>query len=95
MTDPTWRIFLLLDATNDTTITNWMCDPGKKVDGKLTIFKIGADSKLKEIEFKKSFCFKMRDFFSASHSFSSTFIAISGKDIAINSIELAQSWPGH
>jgi hypothetical protein len=95
MTDPTWRIFLLLDATSDTTITNWMCDPGKTVTGKLTIFKIGADSKLKEIEFRKSVCFKMRDFFSASHSFSSTFIGISGKDISINSIALEQSWPGY
>ena len=92
--DPTWRIFLLLDASNDKTITNWMCDPKKKVDGKITLYKIDQDSKLKEIEFKKSFCFKMRDFFNASVSFTSTFIGIAGKDIVINSAELAQNWPG-
>lgn len=92
--DPTWRIFLLLDASNDKTITNWMCDPKKKMDGKITLYKIDQDSKLKEIEFKKSFCFKMRDFFNASTSFSSTFIGIAGKDIVINSAELAQNWPG-
>lgn len=92
--DPTWRIFLLLDASNDKTITNWMCDPKKKIDGKITLYKIDQDSKLKEIEFKKSFCFKMRDFFNASASFTSTFIGIAGKDIVINSAELAQNWPG-
>lgn len=94
MTDPTWRIFLLLDATDDSTITNWMCDPAKKVTGNLTLYRQGENTKVKEIEFKNSFCFKMRDFFNASQSFTSTFIAISGKDISINSNELAQRWPG-
>jgi hypothetical protein len=92
--DPTWRIYLLLEASSDKTITNWMCDPKKKLDGKITLYKVDQDSKLKEIEFRKSFCFKMRDFFNASASFTSTFIGIAGKDIVINSAELAQSWPG-
>jgi hypothetical protein len=93
-TDPTWRIFLLLDATDDNTLTNWMCDPTKKVTGQLSLHRLGSGEKVKEIEFKNSFCFKMRDFFNASHSFSSTFIGISGKDISINSFELVQRWPG-
>jgi hypothetical protein len=92
--DPTWRIFLLIDATDDKTITNWMLDPRKKVDGKITLYKPEDDSKLKEIEFKQSFCFKLRDFFNASHSFSSSFVAIAGKDIKINNSQLEQSWPG-
>jgi hypothetical protein len=93
-TDPVWRIYLLLDVSNDKTITNWMCDPEKMANGKITLYKIGEDSKYKEIRFTSCFCFKMRDFFNAGQSFSSTFIGVAGKGLAINSIELEQSWPG-
>jgi hypothetical protein len=92
-TDPTWRIFLLIDASDDTTITNWMLDPRKKIDGKITLYKPDDDSKLKEIEFKQSFCFKLRDFFNTTYSFTSSFLGIAGKDIKINNTELEQNWP--
>lgn len=93
--DPQWSLYVVIDAVNDTTITNWMLDPKKLVDGKLTLYTIGEDSKLKTIEFKKSTCHFLADYFNLDHAFITSYIAITGKDIKINTAELQQSWPGY
>lgn len=94
VTSPTWRMYLLLDADSDSTITNWMFDPRKQIDGTLELRRQGEGSTVKKIEFKKTSCFRMRDHFNASESFSSTFIGISGQGLAIGSAELDQNWLG-
>jgi hypothetical protein len=95
VTDPTWRMYLLLDADNDSTLTNWMFDPTKHVNGTLELRRQGEGSTVKKIEFKNTYCFRMRDFFNASASFSSTFIGIAGQGLSIDSVELNQKWIGH
>ena len=93
--EPTWTLHVVLDSLKDSTITNWMLDPKKLVDGKLTLYSLGDNSKFKVIEFKKSTCSLLMDFFNLEHSYITSYIAISGKDIKINTAELKQSWPGH
>ncbi|MER3498855.1 MAG: hypothetical protein C4308_09600 [Chitinophagaceae bacterium] len=92
--DPAWRLYVVIDSLNDTTITNWMLDPKKLVDGKLSLYKIGDGSKVKDIEFKKSSCTFLNDHFNIEQPFITSYVAISGKDIKINTAELQQSWPG-
>lgn len=89
---PTWRMFLLLDADNDSTLTNWMFDPIKQVAGTLELRRQGEGSIVKKIRFSNTHCFRMRDYFNASESFSSTFIGISGQKISIDDVELDQNW---
>ena len=93
--DPSWRLYVVLDGLNDSTITNWMLDPKKLVDGKLTLYRIIDGSKLKEITFKKSTCTLLNDFFNVDNSFITSYISVTGKDLKINTAELLQSWPGH
>src|ERR1700730_14215715 len=91
---PQWLIVLRIDAVDDTTLTSWMIDPTKQLDGKLTIYKIDQDTKLKEIQFKKSYCYSMVDIFQSDVSYATSEIYIGGKDIQINTASLKQNWPG-
>jgi hypothetical protein len=91
--DPTWRLHLILDRISDNTISNLMLDPKKLVSGKLTLYKLDG-SKLKEIEFKKSTCTEMYDYYNINHSFISSRILIRGRDMKINSAEITQKWAG-
>ena len=92
--DPAWKIYVVIDSVSDNTVTNWMLDPKKLVDGKLGLYRIGDGSMLKEIEFKKSACTSLTDYFNIEHSFVTSYLVISGKDIKINTAELVQRWPG-
>ncbi len=91
---PAWAILIRLDAFDDTTLTGWMVDPSRQMDGKITIYKIDQDAKLKEIEFKKAYCTYMSDIFKADVSYATCEIHIHGKDIQINSASLEGNWPG-
>ena len=93
--DPFWQLFLVMDGLNDDTVTNWMLDPKKLVDGNLTLYKISDGSKFKDIEFKKSTCTLLTDHFNVDNAFITSFVTITGKDLKINEAELLQSWPGH
>lgn len=91
---PSWKIIVALDAVDDTTLTGWMIDPTKQIDGKITIYRIDQDAKLKEIEFKKSYCIYLRDEFKADISYATCEIHISGRDIQVNTASLEGNWPG-
>jgi hypothetical protein len=92
--DPAWKIFVVLDGINDTTITNWMMDPKKQVDGKFTLYNINDGSVFKEIHFKKGTCKGLTELFSLEKTFITSYLVITGKDIKINTAELVQNWPG-
>ena len=88
-----WSIFLRIDAVDDTTLTGWMIDNEKRFDGKLTIYKMGQDAKLKDIKFKNCFCFGLYDIFQPEVSYAVCEIQISGEEIEINNASLKQNWP--
>ena len=92
--DPSWKIFVVLDGVNDGSMINWMLDPKKLIDGKLTLYRINDGSKVKDIEFTKSTCKALTDYFNIDSSYVTSYMVIMGKDIKINSAELQQTWPG-
>jgi hypothetical protein len=90
---PSWNLSVKLDAQEDTSLASWMIDPEKQLDGKLTVYKIDSDSRMKEIRFGKSYCFQMAESFKSDISYTSCCLLISGKDIAVNAAELNGNWP--
>lgn len=77
-----WRISIILDAMNDPTISEWMIDPYKKMDGKIYIRCREGN---KEIEFKEAFCMQMTDEYNPGIDFASCECHIRGKELLINS----------
>ena len=86
---PSWILDVTIEAVNDTTITQWMIDPDKQVDGRLVIYKTEGEGKLKKIEFKNSNCFTMIDRFIPEFSETSCFIRIAGSEIKVGTAKLA------
>lgn len=93
--DPTWMLYLLLDGVKDSTLTNWMIDPSKLIDGSLILRKHIDGAEFKRIEFTQSSCSFLNDHFSLNNTFVTSYVKITGKNIKINNAELLQKWPGH
>src|SRR4051812_26848223 len=73
---PGWLLDLTIDAVNETTLTKWMFDPSKALDGKLTLFKTVQEGTMKKYEFKQAHCFGMIDRFLPALAESSCLIRI-------------------
>lgn len=78
-----WRLFLILDSMDDTTMTEWMVDPHLQKDGEIEIFKVDEDAKLKVISFKKAYCYSMKENFYSYTSFMKCFLIIGGEEVHI------------
>ena len=91
---PSWSLFVVIDSVQDTTLTRWMLDSVKELNGELIMYKIDQNSKLKEISFKKSYCFGMNDLFNSETGYATCELLIAGRDLKINTAELKQNWPG-
>ena len=91
---PSWSLFVVIDAVEDTTLTSWMVDSVKYLDGELIIYKIDQNSKLKEISFMKSYCYGMNDLFNSETGYATCELLIAGRDLNINTSGLKQNWPG-
>jgi hypothetical protein len=85
---PSWGMEMTIDTVDDTTITNWMIDPGKQIDGKIVFYKIDEDSKLKEIGFKKCYCYFLQDSFMTDFSFTKSEFFVAGGELDIGSSKI-------
>jgi hypothetical protein len=85
---PTWTLDVTIDAIKDTTITSWMIDPDKKVDGNITINQLDGSGKMKSIEFKGAWCYGMIDQFIPEFAETSCFMRISGPEIHVGNVKL-------
>ena len=85
---PSWILDVTIDVVKDTTITQWMIDPDKQVDGSLVIYKSKGEGKMKSIEFKNSNCFSMIDRFIPEFSETSCYIRIAGSEIKVGTAKL-------
>ena len=92
---PKWTLIIVVDAADDKTLTDWMIDATQTKQGKLTIFKIDQASKMKEIEFKNSYCGEMNNTFMIDKGYTSCEMFIIGEDIKIDTTEIINSWAGH
>ena len=91
---PSWTLFIVIDAVQDTTITSWMLDAVRELDGELLMYKIDQNSKLKQITFKKGYCFGLNDLFNSEIGYATCELVIAGRDLKINTAEVKQHWPG-
>lgn len=78
-----WSISVIMDAMDDTKITEWMIDPHMQKDGEIEILKLDEDAKLKLISFKKAYCVMMKESFYSYTSFMKTYLSIVGEELSI------------
>ncbi|MBC3788302.1 type VI secretion system tube protein TssD [Spirosoma utsteinense] len=52
----TYLIKLRLSGSDDETLTSWAVDAQKRLDGKITFFRIDEQSKFKELSFEQAYC---------------------------------------
>jgi hypothetical protein len=52
----THLIQLQLAGSDDETLTNWAADAQKRLDGKITFFRIDEQSTFKELAFEQAYC---------------------------------------
>ena len=86
---PAWRLDLTVDSVNDTTLTKWMIDPAKQMDGHVSVFKTAAGEVLKKFAFKQAFCYRLYDRFIPALSEASCYLLIGGEEIHIGNSKLA------
>jgi hypothetical protein len=92
---PKWTLIIVLDSSEDKNLTNWMMEADQKKQGILTIYKIDESSKMKEIEFKNSYCGEMNNTFMIDKGYTSCEMFIIGQDIRIDSTAIINSWAGY
>ncbi|HEX3768327.1 MAG TPA: type VI secretion system tube protein TssD [Puia sp.] len=84
-----WILDVTIESVNDTTITSWMIDPSKQVDGSIDIYQSDGQGKMKSLEFKSSSCFTMIDRFIPEFSETSCYIRISGVEINVGNVKVS------
>jgi len=87
-------ISLQIAASDDSSIINWMVDPGGKKDGSIAF--IGSDSSggvIKEVKFEEGFCVGYSESFNASSSMPMTIsLNISAKKITVGDASHEKLW---
>jgi Hemolysin coregulated protein Hcp (TssD) len=61
------EIELILEGTDDGTLSTWMADPTKKQDGNITFFRIDQDSRFKEIDFEGAYMMTLVEYFTVGN----------------------------
>ena len=85
------QITLSVLSSDSTALAEWMVDPHKTLDGKVTFFQLESDQKLKELEFTKGYCVSHSESFSNSGNMVEN-IVVSAQKIKIGNAEHENSW---
>ena len=72
------RIRLILEGTDDGTLGNWMSDPTKKQDGKLSFFRVDQESTFKEISFEGAYIIALLENFTTDIEMSNALLTEEG-----------------
>ncbi len=89
------KIRLEMDSVDDDTITDWMVNAHKKLNGKVVFYKIDEASKLKELKFEDAYCVEMLEKFDGTSSSEGMTmqLTISAEKLSIGSVEISNDWP--
>lgn len=101
--DPTGRpssgvkggtIQLEVESTDKTALTEWMVDPFKHQDGKVTFYKRDSNQKSKELTFKEGYLVSYTETFTnmGENPMTEHFV-ISAKEIKMGNAEHKNEWP--
>jgi hypothetical protein len=88
--NPSWILDVTIDVVKDTTITQWMIDPDKQLDGSLAVYKSDGEGKMKNIEFNHCNCYGLIDRFIPEFSETSCYIRIAGAEIKVGGAKLGE-----
>ena len=88
------QIALTMLSSEDTALVEWMVDPHKTLDGKITFFQLDSDQKLKEIKFTKAYCVSHSESFSNSGNMTES-ILMSAKKLEIGNAVHENPWSGN
>jgi hypothetical protein len=87
-------IQLEVESTSDSSIAEWMVDPYKHQDGKITFYKRDSEQKMKEVTFKEGYVVSYSEAFTnlGDNPMTEHFV-ISSKDIKVGNAEHKNEWP--
>jgi Hemolysin coregulated protein Hcp (TssD) len=88
------KVTLEFNSTDDTVVTEWMVNPAKRMDCKVTFLGLLRET-LKTMELTNAYCVEMHERFDGTTSSSQmvTTITISPEKIKVGGIELNNRWP--
>ncbi len=87
-------IQLEVESTDKTALTEWMVDPFKHQDGKITFYKRDSNQKSKELSFKEGYLVSYSETFTnvGDNPMTEHFV-ISSKEIKMGNAEHKNEWP--
>lgn len=83
---PGWSTWINMESTEKTTIANWMADPKKTQDVKITFYQTDQNTKFREIKLDKASCYLYHEQFASDENFGLLRFQIMGPDVAIGSV---------
>jgi len=87
------QISVAVMSSGDTSLVEWMTDPSKVYDGKVSFFQFdNSDQVLKELNFTKGFCVGYAEAFSNSGSMIQSLYITAGT-VSMGNAEHDNQWP--
>lgn len=83
-----------VESTDKTALTEWMADPFKHQDGKVTFYKRDSNQKSKELSFKEGYLVSYTETFTnlGDNPMTEHFV-ISAKEVKMGNAEHKNEWP--
>jgi hypothetical protein len=83
-----------VESTDKTALTEWMVDPFKHQDGKITFYKRDSNQKSKELTFKEGYLVSYTENFTNTGENPMTeHFVISAKEVKMGNAEHKNEWP--
>lgn len=88
------KVTLEFNATDDSVVAEWMANPAKRMDCKVTFLGLLGE-RLKQMELTNAYCVELHERFDGTTSTSQmvTTITISPETITVGGIKLDNRWP--
>lgn len=89
------KLRLELDVVEDDTLSEWMADPHKKLNGSVRYYRTSEEATLKEIQFDDAYCIEYVERFDGTQSSlpMTTTLTISAQKLKIGQVSLENNWP--
>ena len=81
---PYWSAWISMESTAKSTIANWMLDPNKQLDVKITFSQTGQPAKFREITLSKAYCFEYRERFTSDEDYGLLRFMVMGPEVSID-----------
>lgn len=87
-------ISLVIEATKNEELVDWMIDPDMVKDGSIVFMGREGEGAMRTLKFKNAFCVQFHEKFSSEGAIPMvTFLTISFGEITVNDIPYTNNWP--